>query len=86
MTGTDDDGTIRANREGFTRYDLRVRRLVDVGTIDASVDLLGVKYDTPIVINPIGSQKAFHPQGEIAVARAAKTKGLPQGQRRRTRR
>ena len=57
MTGTDDDGTIRANREGFTRYDLRVRRLVDVGTIDASVRLLGVKWETPIVINPIGSQK-----------------------------
>jgi isopentenyl diphosphate isomerase/L-lactate dehydrogenase-like FMN-dependent dehydrogenase len=75
MTGTDDDATIRANREGFTRYDLRVRRLVDVGAIDASVDLLGVKYDTPIVINPLGSQKAFHPQGELAVARAAKTKG-----------
>ena len=43
--------------------------------IDASVDLLGVKYETPIVINPLGSQKAFHPQGEIAVARAAKAKG-----------
>jgi len=75
MTGTDDDATIRANREGFTRYDLRVRRLVDVGAIDVSVELLGVKYDTPIVINPLGSQKAFHPQGELAVARAAKTKG-----------
>ena len=75
MTGTDDDGTIRANREGFTRYDLRVRRLVDVRTIDASVEILGVKWDTPIVINPIGSQKAFHAQGELAVARAAKTKG-----------
>ena len=75
MTGTDDDGTIRANREGFTRYDLRVRRLVDVRTIDASVDMLGVKWETPIVINPLGSQKAFHPEGEIAVARAAKAKG-----------
>jgi isopentenyl diphosphate isomerase/L-lactate dehydrogenase-like FMN-dependent dehydrogenase len=74
-TGTDDDGTIRANREGFARYDLRVRRLIDVTKVDASVDLLGVKWETPIVISPIGSQKAFHPQGEIAVARAAKAKG-----------
>lgn len=74
-TGTDDDATIRANREGFTRWDLRVRRLVDVSKIDTSVQLLGVKWDTPIVINPLGSQKAFHPEGEIAVARAAKAKG-----------
>jgi hypothetical protein len=69
-TGSDDDGTIRANREGFNRYELRVRRLVDVSRIDTSVGMFGVKWPTPIVINPIGSQKAFHPEGEIAVARA----------------
>src|SRR5437016_1328700 len=74
-TGSDDDGTIRANREGFTRWDLRVRRLIDVSKIDPSVQIFGTKWDTPIVINPIGSQRAFHPEGEIAVARAAKTKG-----------
>src|ERR1051325_8299501 len=75
MTGSDDDGTIRANREGFNRYELRVRRLVDVSKIDPSVQLFGTKYDTPIVINPVGSQRAFHPEGELAVARAARTRG-----------
>lgn len=75
MTGSDDDGTIRANREGFNRYELRMRRLVDVSKVDTSIQMLGVKWDTPIVINPVGSQKAFHPEGEIAVARAAKAKG-----------
>jgi 4-hydroxymandelate oxidase len=74
-TGSDDDGTLRANREGYARWDLRVRRLVDVSKVDTSVQMLGVKWDTPIVINPVGSQKAFHPEGELAVARAAKTKG-----------
>src|SRR5689334_7545844 len=73
-TGTDDDATIRANREGYAHWDLRARRLVDVSKIDASVDILGVKWPTPIVINPVGSQRAFHPEGELAVARAAKTK------------
>jgi 4-hydroxymandelate oxidase len=73
-TGTDDDGTIRANREGFTRYSIRVRRLIDVSKIDTSTSLLGVKWETPIVLCPVGSQKAFHPEGEIAVARAAKAK------------
>lgn len=73
-TGTDDDGTIRANREGFDRWALKPRRLVDVHKIDTSVSLFGTRYPTPIVINPVGSQKAFHPLGEIAVARAAKAK------------
>ncbi|HTE44733.1 MAG TPA: alpha-hydroxy acid oxidase [Gemmatimonadaceae bacterium] len=74
-TGSDDDGTLRANREGYARYDLRVRRLVDVSKLDTSVQLLDVKWDTPIVINPVGSQRAFHADGELAVARASKTKG-----------
>jgi isopentenyl diphosphate isomerase/L-lactate dehydrogenase-like FMN-dependent dehydrogenase len=74
-TGTDDDGTIRANREGFGRYALRVRRLIDVSRIDPSVELLGERWPSPIVINPVGSQRAFHPDGELAVARAAKSLG-----------
>jgi isopentenyl diphosphate isomerase/L-lactate dehydrogenase-like FMN-dependent dehydrogenase len=73
-TGTDDDATIRANREGFDRWALRPRRLIDVSRIDASVTLAGTKYPTPIVINPVGSQKAFHPDGEMATARAAKAR------------
>jgi len=73
-TGTDGDETIRANREGYAKWDLRVRRLADLRGLDASVDILGTKYSTPIVVNPIGSQKAFHPEGELAVARAAKAK------------
>jgi isopentenyl diphosphate isomerase/L-lactate dehydrogenase-like FMN-dependent dehydrogenase len=73
-TGTDDDATIRANREGYAHWDLRARRLVDVSKVDASVEILGVKWPTPIVINPVGSQRAFHPEGELAVARAAKAK------------
>lgn len=74
-TGTDDDGTIRANREGFSRYSLRMRRLIDVSRVDPSVELLGERWPSPIVINPVGSQRAFHPEGELAVARAAKALG-----------
>jgi isopentenyl diphosphate isomerase/L-lactate dehydrogenase-like FMN-dependent dehydrogenase len=71
-TGTDDDGTIRANREGFTRYQLRVRRLIDIRAIDTAVPLLGARWDSPIFLCPVGSHRAFHPDGELAVARAAK--------------
>ena len=73
-TGVEDDATVRANRAGFARYQLRVRRLVDIRETDMSVSLLGTKWDSPIVLAPVGSQRAFHPQGELAVARAAAAK------------
>lgn len=72
-TGVDDEVTLRANREGFRKFELRPRRLVDVSRIDMSTEILGAKYDSPIVIAPTGSNRAFHPDGEIAVAKAAKT-------------
>ncbi len=74
-TGVDDDATLRANREGFARLQIRARRLVDVQKIDMSVRLFDVTWDSPIVLAPVGSQKAFHPEGEIAVAKAARRKG-----------
>ena len=72
-TGVDDEATLRANREGFRKIELRPRRLVDVSKIDMGADILGTTYDSPIVIAPTGSNRAFHPDGEIAVARAGKT-------------
>ena len=73
VTGIDDEVTLRANREGFLKFQLRPRRLVDVSMIDTTVEIFGAKYDSPIVIAPTGSNRAFHPDGEVAVARAAKT-------------
>ena len=48
-TGVDDDRTLRANREGFDRYEIRARRLIDVRAIDMSVTLFGTTWDAPIV-------------------------------------
>lgn len=73
-TGTDDEGTLKANREGFNRFQLRVRRLVDVRQIDMSVRLFGMSSSTPIILAPVGSLRAFDPDGERAAARAAKAK------------
>ena len=71
-TGVDDELTLRANREGFRKFELRPRRLVDVSKIDMSTEILGVKYDSPIVMAPTGSNRAFHPDGELAAVKAAK--------------
>ena len=70
--GVGDEVTLRANREGFAKFQVRPRRLVDVSKVDMSVDILGVRYDTPIVLCPVAAQKAFHPEGEVAAARGAK--------------
>jgi (S)-2-hydroxy-acid oxidase len=74
-TGVDDDGTVRANREGFAKFQIRPRRLVDVEKVDMSVRLFGTAWDTPIVLSPVSALKAFHPEGEVAVAKAARAKG-----------
>src|SRR5712671_646950 len=71
-TGVDDEVTLRGNRDGFRKFELRPRRLVDVSKIDISAEILGAKYDSPIVLAPTGSNRAFHADGEIAVAKAAK--------------
>jgi len=74
-TGVDDDGTVRANRDGYSHMQIRARRLVDVTNLDMSRSIFGVKWNTPIVLSPVSAQKAFHADGELGVARAAKTKG-----------
>ena len=74
-TGVDDEATLKANRDGFSRYALRVRRMVDVARIDMSVPLFGTTWDSPIVLAPVSAQKAFHPDGEIGSATAARAKG-----------
>jgi len=71
-SGIDDEVTLRANREGFLKFQLRPRRLVDVSKIDMSTEILGVKYPSPIVVAPVGGHKMFHPEGEIATAKGAK--------------
>src|SRR2546425_7921703 len=71
-SGIDDEVTLRANREGFLKFQLRPRRLVDVSKVDTSTEILGVKYANPIIVAPVGGQKAFHAEGEIAVAKGAK--------------
>lgn len=74
-TGVDGDETLRANRKGFGQFDLRARRLVDVSSVDTGVEMLGERWETPIVLAPAGSQKAFHPEGEMAAARASTALG-----------
>ena len=48
--------------------------MVDTAHIDTRLELLGQQLSSPIVIAPVGSQRAFHPEGELATARAARSR------------
>lgn len=77
-SGVDDDLTLRANREGYLHVQLRPRRLHDATKVDTRVDLWGTTYNSPIFLCPTGGERSFFPEGEIAVARAAKARGTLQ--------
>lgn len=78
QSGVDGETTLRANESAFARYQLRAKRFVDVSSVDLSTAVLGTKMASPIFYCPIGSLRALHPEGEVAVARAAKTKNALQ--------
>jgi isopentenyl diphosphate isomerase/L-lactate dehydrogenase-like FMN-dependent dehydrogenase len=73
-TGVEDDLTLKQNMEAFKHIGLKPRRLVDVSKADLSVNVFGSTWETPIFVDPVGSQQAFHPQGELATARAAQAR------------
>jgi 4-hydroxymandelate oxidase len=78
QSGADGEITLRANELAFSRYQLRTQRFVDVSRIDLSTELFGLKVSSPIALCPIGSLRALHPEGDLALARAAKSKGALQ--------
>lgn len=78
-TGVDGDRTLRANREAFDRVQIRARHLVDVRRVDTASEFLGQPLGSPLFLCPVSSLRAFHPEGELAVARAAKAEGTVAG-------
>ena len=70
--GVEREITLEANRQGFAKIQLRARRLIDVNRLQTSIEILGDRMSSPIVLAPARSQKTFHPEGELAVARAAR--------------
>jgi isopentenyl diphosphate isomerase/L-lactate dehydrogenase-like FMN-dependent dehydrogenase len=72
-TGTDGNETLTANRTAFDRFYLRPLRMVDTSRVNLATTLLGSALKSPIAVAPVGSQNAFHADGELAMARAAGT-------------
>ena len=69
--------TMRANREGFDRWQIVPRMLRDVGERDTGVELLGRRHEYPFVLSPIGVLEMVNSDADLAVARAARSTGTP---------
>lgn len=77
-TGVDDDATLHANIAAYKHIQLRPHRLIDVSKTDLKVQVFGATFDSPIFLCPVGGHKMFHPEGEIATAKAARAKNALQ--------
>ncbi|HYK26284.1 MAG TPA: alpha-hydroxy acid oxidase [Steroidobacteraceae bacterium] len=78
QTGVDGDVTLHANIAAYSRYELRARRFVDVSRINLATTVFGQRIASPVFFCPIGGLRAFHPDGDLGVARAAKSRGALQ--------
>jgi isopentenyl diphosphate isomerase/L-lactate dehydrogenase-like FMN-dependent dehydrogenase len=70
--GVEHEVTLAENRRAFAGHQLRPRRLVDVRDLDTRTRVLGTELSCPILLAPVGSQRMYHADAELAVARAAK--------------
>ena len=77
--GAEDEVTLRRNTAAFDDLALNPRTLVDVSEIDLSTHVLGQEVSLPVIIAPTGATGVFHPDAEIAVARAAAEAGTLYG-------
>lgn len=75
--GAEDELTMRANAQAYRDVTFSPRVLRDVSEVDTSSTLLGKPLPFPLVLAPTGFTRIAHPDGELAVARAAKRAAIP---------
>ncbi len=75
--GAGAERTMHANTDTFGRWQVWPRPLRDVSTRDLSVDFLGRRHPTPLLLAPLGVMEMAHDDADLAVARAAASLGVP---------
>jgi 4-hydroxymandelate oxidase len=71
--GAHDEITLKENCEAYKRIFLKYRVLIDVSKRDLSTEVIGQKISMPVMIAPTAFHKMAHSEGEVAVAKAAKS-------------
>ena len=69
--GVEDELTLRANRAAYQRAVLLPRVMVDTSKIDMSVELFGIRMETPIIIAPTGGKNLVIQNADELVAGGA---------------
>lgn len=75
--GAEDELTMAANSAAYRKLTFSPRVLRDVSDVDISTSLLGREIAYPLVLAPTGFTRIADPEGELAVARAARRAGVP---------
>src|SRR3954471_14360174 len=75
--GAGGEDTQRENVEALRRWRIVPRMLRDVAVRDLRTTVLGTAMPAPLLLSPVGVQSIIHPEGELAVARAAGELGVP---------
>jgi L-lactate dehydrogenase (cytochrome) len=75
--GAGAEETMRANLEAFRSWRLRPRMLAGNQVRDLSVEVLGLRSPAPFLLAPVGVLSIAHEEGEVAVAQAAASSGVP---------
>lgn len=75
-TGVDDDRTVFLNHDAYSHIEIRSRRFADVSKLDTSRGIFGTLWKQPIYFSAVSSMRAFHPEAEAAVARAAASRDI----------
>lgn len=68
-SGSDNEVTLRANREAFTDLRILPRFLRDVSKIELETEIFGDKISCPIGVSPSAMHKLAHSEGELATAK-----------------
>jgi 4-hydroxymandelate oxidase len=63
------------NEAAFGRRRLRPRVLVDVSAVSTATTVLGASIAAPVMVGPMGLQRAVHAEGELAMAAGAAQAG-----------
>ncbi len=77
--GSWSQSTLHANTRAMESVRLRQRIGVDISRRETATELLGSKARLPVAISPTGMAGLLHPDGELALARAAAGFGVPFG-------
>ncbi|WP_343585380.1 alpha-hydroxy acid oxidase [Herbaspirillum sp.] len=75
--GSEEEASLRRNREVFSDISFLPRTLVDVKTRNQGISLFGKQSASPFMIGPTGFSGLLSREGDVSMAKAAAAAGVP---------